>query len=43
MGAMPAFPMYLTHIFAKMTDQPELVRQAAGLLLKKQARCELTE
>jgi transportin-1 len=32
----PTYPMYLTHIFAQMGDQPVMTRQTAGLLLKKQ-------
>lgn len=35
LGANPAFPAVLTQIFAQGTDQPEVIRQVAGLLLKK--------
>jgi len=33
-STLPDFNMYLVTIFAKMSDQQEVVRQRAGLLLK---------
>lgn len=33
-SSLPDFNLYLVTVFAKMTNQPEIVRQRAGLLLK---------